>query len=573
MSTTLVRDYIGEPRRVRVAGQIVAKRCAGMAGGPDEAAAGEAIRRLAESGKCGEADKAMWSWAWPGMRDHEIGVLVAWGGVSASALAEAVCNGRGAGYQAVRERVLRAARGCGLHGSIVCRREEELGPKAKECVRRVKIPMEKGDGCCWIDAGGNGARIGVPWSVVEKMQKQAGEDKRSHTEVKRPHHIPVWLTKGFAKPAEREGTLRVYEKGRSPGGRKGKPVSWGYAKWFYSNAAQSVDPMLDEWDQRDSRTIRVLREGGPDMHGAIQEVPWLLTKLVLRREATRRMLEETSTELQEGWKLLMEEEQRTQGSKERHIGRLRRGAAGLREVVEEDLRAQGVEESELDRRIEEWMADAAERAGKLDAALFVAAGPGGLEQAKREGLLDVKDYHINLLRKEADGGPFEKYCRDMSYGVSTCSEPILVLGDAVVVEGRAGYGKPHDPLEEPERKMDSVYLPLGKDRLLAGWRKGHEPRELGWILAAQARLARRSFIGADIANEYAEREQARIGECREGMNLARGYAMAREARDGRDRHAPVKGHRRGPGIESAEAHRGGSGRPGPGGRTEKGPQA
>ena len=534
MSTTLVRDYIGAPLRRRVAGQVLAKRCAGMAGRPDEASAAEAVRKLADGESSSEAERAMWRWAWPGMGDHEIGVLVAWGGVGVEALAKAVCIGQESGYEATRERVIRGARTGGLHGAVLCRTEEELGPAARECVRRVEIPRKKEDGCCWIDAGGSGGRIGVPWEVVEEVQRKAGEEKRSHTAVKRQHHTPVWLVQGFAEPEERTGRLRVYEKGRSPGGRKGTPESWGYGKWFYSNAEGSADPLLDKWDRRDSETIRVLRDGGPGMGEAIQEVPGLLTRLVLRRETTRRMLEQTGTELQEGWKLLMEEERRGEGSKARQVERLRRRAAGIREVVEEDLRAQGVAEADLDQRIEEWMADAAQRAEALDAAVFETAGTEGVEQASREGLLDVRNYHIDLLQKRLDDGPFEKYCRDMRYGLSTCSEPILLLGDAVVVEGRIGYAKPHDPLEETEREMESVYLPLGKDRLLAGWRKGHEPQELGWVLAAQARLARRSFIGADIANEYAEKEQGRIGECREGMNLARGYEMARQAREGRD---------------------------------------
>ena len=63
MSTTLVRDYIGAPLRRRVAGQVLAKRCAGMAGGPDEASAAEAVRKLADGESSSEAERAMWRWA------------------------------------------------------------------------------------------------------------------------------------------------------------------------------------------------------------------------------------------------------------------------------------------------------------------------------------------------------------------------------------------------------------------------------------------------------------------------------------------------------------------------------
>ena len=489
---------------------------------------------MASGARVTEAEREMWRWAMQGIRDHELGVLVAWGGIKATVLAELLGEGCGERLEAAKERVHRAGRSAGLHGAIICRTEAELGPKAIEMVKRIEPQEDREEGCYWLEVGGRGAKIGVPRSLVEEIRKGARKTIRSHTQVRRQHHIPVWLSQGFAEPTQRNGKLKVYERDGTPSGMTRTPESWGVSNWFYNNEEGSVDPMLDEWDQMDSRIVAKLREGGREVQAAIQEVPAMLTRLVLRRASTRSMFEEKAREVEAGWHAMAAAERRAGSAKERYVRRLRNGAQGVREIIEEDLRAQGVDEEELDRKIDEWMAEAARRAEKMDEAIFEEAAAGAPMRARLESNVDAKGHHIEWLRDELGRGGFEKYRKDMRYTISVCSEPILILGDAVVVESRVGYAKPHDPLEEPDRPLEAVYLPIGKDKMLTGCRNGYEPRDLGWIVAAQSRLARRSFIGANIENRYAEGEQGRIGECLEGINVARGYAEVLETRETRD---------------------------------------
>lgn len=534
MSMRDIRAYIGEPRRRRIAGHVLHKRCAGMEGKPSGEEAADAVRRLA-SGEPTEKDEDAWEWALPGMRDDELKLLMGWGAVKPRALARRrVRSGGKRSVEKEEKRLIEMAKGIRLHGAMICRSREDLGPEALKTAKRLDRTKEGGQDIYWLRIGAQG-RIGIPWTIIEDIQAGVKRATTRHTPTKRPHYIPVWLSSGFAEPRERSGKIKVYRRSAKDV-YVSSPGHWGVETTYYSTEEMSADPLLDEWDAKDAAVIRRLRKEGGAGPGWARPIPAILTRLVLRRATTREMLEVQAESLRQGWKQLAAEERQEEGdARERLARRLRTQGRGLRELAEEDLRRMGVREEQLDEQIEVWMNKAAERVESLDRDVLANATEQAPDRARLLGKLDEKAEHIHLVKEELEKeGGFAKYARDMEYVVQRCSEPVLRLGDSVVVESRIGYGVPHDPLQEPDRPLEAVYLPIASDLILMGRKRGEQFRELGWILAACARLARDSFITARRADEYAERERGRIGECREEANKAKGYQWAIAARDRRD---------------------------------------
>ena len=416
----------------------------------------------------------------------------------------------------------------------MCRKREDLGPDALAIAKTIPLDKEQG-GTLWLQAGLD-ARIGVPRNVVEAIQARRKQKENAHTEVKLQHHIPVWLSSGFATPAERDGRLHIWrggsEEAKSHGG---SPNGWGAIGRFYNREQGTLEEVLAEYDGRDAATAKELRTNG--VKAVTKEIPGLLTRLVLRRATTREMIENTLAEIEAGAELRHREEVVEPGKIKREwLHRIRQGARGIREVVEAELREIGIEEADLDEAVGTWMQKAAAQAEHVDTELFKAGSKLAVSSVVEKTLGGAKEHHLDWLEATLEEqSALEKYGKGMGYCVLECSEPILVLGDSVVVEARVGEGKAYDPLEDMDKEIESVYLPLTPTLLLVGKRKESERRELGWILAACARLARCSFITGEEEHEIARGEQKLIGNWREGIDIQRGYEIARQCREERDK--------------------------------------